>query len=156
MSDLIDDIIERHVNIDRDGLIPLLQEIQSSQGFLSEDAIIRIGASMDLPTSKIYGVATFYDQFRFEPKGKVHFQICHGTSCHINHSIRILQELERLLKIKPGQTTRDGMFSVDATSCMGACSLSSVIKVNDTYFHDVSPADLKEIIEKYKSNPLNA
>ncbi|GAB1403931.1 NADH-quinone oxidoreductase subunit NuoE [Lentimicrobium sp.] len=156
MSDLIDDIIERHVNIDRDGLIPLLQEIQSSQGFLSEDAIIRIGASMDLPTSKIYGVATFYDQFRFEPKGKVHFQICHGTSCHINHSIRILQELERLLKIKPGQTTRDGMFSVDATSCMGACSLSPVIKVNDTYFHDVSPADLKEIIEKYKSNPLNA
>ncbi|MDY0342097.1 MAG: NADH-quinone oxidoreductase subunit NuoE [Lentimicrobium sp.] len=155
MADILDEIIERHVNTERDGLIPLLQEVQSSQGFLSEDAIIRIGASMELPTSKIYGVATFYDQFRFEPRGRVHFQVCHGTTCHINHSLRILQEIERLLKIKPGQTTRDGMFSVDATNCMGACSLSPVIKVNDTYYHDVSPADLKEIIEKYKSNPLH-
>lgn len=150
MADKIDEIIKNHLNVQRDGLLPLLQEIQREMGYLSEESINRIGVALTLPTSKIYGVATFYDQFRFEPKGRFHIRICHGTTCHINHSAKIILEAERLLKIKQGQTTRDGMFSIEVVNCMGACGLSPVIAINDDYFTDVKPGDLKEILENCK------
>lgn len=150
MSDKLDEIIKNHLNVQRDSLLPLLQEIQNEIGYLSEESINRIGISLGLPTSKIYGVATFYDQFRFEPKGRFHIQICHGTACHIEKSSRLIQEAERLLKIKPGQTTRDGMFSLEVVNCMGACSLSPVMAVNEKYFHGLEARNLKEIIENCK------
>jgi NADH-quinone oxidoreductase subunit E len=154
MSDKIDEIIKNHMNVQRDSLLPLLQEIQNELGYLSEESINRIGRSLNLPTSKIYGVATFYDQFRFEPKGTFHFRICHGTACHIEKSARIIQEAERLLKIRQGQTTRDGMFSIEVVNCMGACGLSPVISVNEKYYHGIQPRDLKEIIENCKAKTL--
>ncbi len=153
MADRIDEIINRHLNVQRETLLPLLQDLQNELGYLSEDAINRISVSLKLPTSKIYGVATFYDQFRFEARGRFHIQICHGTACHINTSARIIQEAERLLKIKPGQTSRDGMFSIEVVNCMGACGLSPVIAVNEKYYHGITPGDLKEILEKCKDNP---
>ena len=154
MADRIDEIINRHLNVQRETLLPLLQDIQNELGYLSEDAINRISASLKLPTSKIYGVATFYDQFRFEARGRFHIQICHGTACHINNAARIIQEAERLLKIKPGQTSRDGMFSIEVVNCMGACGLSPVIAVNEKYYHGIAPGDLKEILEKCKDNSV--
>jgi len=150
MSDKLDEIIKNHLNVQRDSLLPLLQEIQNELGYLSEESINRIGLSLGLPTSKIYGVATFYDQFRFEPKGRFHLQICHGTACHIEKSSRLIQEAERLLKIKQGQTTRDGMFSLEVVNCMGACSLSPVMAVNNEYYHGIDARDLKEIIDNCK------
>lgn len=154
MADKIDEIIKNHLNVQRDGLLPLLQEIQREMGYLSEESINRIGTALSLPISKIYGVATFYDQFSFEPRGVFHIQICHGTTCHINHSAKIIQETERLLKIKQGQTTRDGMFSIEIVNCMGACGLSPVIAINDTYHTGVQPRDMKEILENCKSNSV--
>ncbi|MCD6660781.1 MAG: NADH-quinone oxidoreductase subunit NuoE [Lentimicrobium sp.] len=156
MADRIDEIIKRHMNVQRDSLLPLLQDIQNEFGYLSEQAINRISVSLNLPTSKIYGVATFYDQFRFEPRGRFHIQICHGTACHINNGSRIIQEAERLLKIRDGQTTRDGMYSIEVVNCMGACGLSPVIAVNDKYFHGIDPRELKDILEscKEKDNKL--
>jgi len=150
MADRIDEIIKKHLNVQRDSLLPLLQDIQNDQGYLSEESITRIAASLGLSASQVYGVATFYDQFRFEPRGRFHIQICHGTACHINNSARIIQEAERLLKIKPGQTTRDGTFSLEIVNCMGACGLSPVIAINDTYYHGIATEDLKEIIENCK------
>ena len=152
MADRIDEIIKQHLNVQRDTLIPLLQGIQNELGYLSEEAINRISESLNLPTSKIYGVATFYDQFRFEARGRFHIQICHGTACHINSGALIIQEAERLLKIKQGQTSRDGMFSIEVVNCMGACGLSPVIAVNDKYYHGITPNDLKDILEKCKDN----
>ena len=154
MADKIDEIIKNHSNIQRDGLLPLLQEIQLETGYLSEESIIRIGSALNLPISKIYGVATFYDQFRFEPKGVFHIRICHGTTCHINSSAKIIQEAERLLKIKQGQTTRDGLFSIEVVNCMGACGLSPVIAINDQYYSGVEPQDLKNIIENCKTKSV--
>ncbi len=153
MSDKIDEIIRNHINVQRDSLLPLLQEIQNELGFLSEESINRIGELLKLPTSKIYGVATFYDQFRFEPKGRFHIRICHGTACHIEKSARIILETERLLKIKQGQTTRDGMFSIEVVNCMGACGLSPVIAVNDKYYPGVQSRELKEIIDNCIAKP---
>jgi NADH-quinone oxidoreductase subunit E len=153
MSEILDDIISRYINTRRDSLIPLLQEIQNEMGYLSEDAINRIGQMTGLPTVKIYGVATFYDQFRFEPQGKYHIRVCHGTACHVNASMRIIQELERILKIKNGQTTRDGTYSLEVVNCMGACAVGPVININGEYIHDVEPQKIKEILDNCLTNP---
>lgn len=147
MADSLDEIIKRNTNVKRDSLLPLLQEIQNELGYLSEEAINRIANITGLPTSKIYGVATFYDQFKFEPQGKFHIKLCHGTSCHVNASTNIIREFERLLKIKSGQVTRDGVFSLEVVNCMGACAVSPVISINGNYMHGIEVHKVKEIID---------
>ncbi len=91
----------------REDLIPLLQEIQAENGYLSEESIVRVGGHLGLSTTKIFGLATFYDQFRFIPSGKVHLKICHGTSCFMNGSQAIIDKFKEELKISPGQTTQE-------------------------------------------------
>jgi NADH-quinone oxidoreductase E subunit len=134
----------------RDNLIPILQDIQNKKGFLSKESIIEVGQHLKIPTSKIFGVATFYNQFRFEPFGKYHIQICRGTACHVLGSSTVLQEVEKTLKTKAGQTTRDGMFSIEVVACIGACGLAPVITVNGEFHAKVTAQSIKEIIEEYK------
>jgi NADH-quinone oxidoreductase subunit E len=140
--------------VSRDNLIPILQDIQTKEGYLSKASIIEVGKHLGIPTSKIFGVATFYNQFRFEPFGRYHIQICRGTACHVLGSATVLQELEKHLKIKAGQTTRDGMFSIEVVACIGACGLAPVITVNGAFHAKVSSQSIKEIIEDYKSKEL--
>lgn len=149
MSKAIEEILE-YTSTERDNLIPLLQEVQEKQGFLSEEAITLVGKKMKLPTSKIYGVATFYNQFRFDPKGKYHIQICRGTACHVLGSATVLDELEKYLKAKAGQTTKDGMFSLEVVACIGACGLAPVISINGEFHAKVTPESIKEIINSYR------
>jgi NADH-quinone oxidoreductase E subunit len=151
MTTQIDEILKKYNNSGRDALIPLLQEIQESEGFLSEEAIVKTGKELRIPTSKIYGVATFYNQFRFEPKGKYHIQVCRGTACHVLGSLTVLQELEKTIKVKAGQTTRDGLFSIEVVACIGACGLAPVICVNGIFHANVTSQSIKEIVETYRS-----
>lgn len=144
-------ILEKYDDCKRDSLISLLQEIQESEGYLSEEAIVKTGKKLKIPTSKIYGVATFYNQFRFEPTGKYHVMVCRGTACHVLGSLTVLQEIEKVLKIKAGQTTRDGLFSIEIVACMGACGLAPVINVNGTFYANVTGVSIKEIIESYRN-----
>lgn len=155
MKTNIDIILEKYENVGRDNLIPLLQEIQEKEGYISEEAIVKTGKKLNLPTSKIYGVATFYNQFRFEPIGKYHIQVCRGTACHVLGSATVLQELESMLKIKAGQTTRDGLFSIEVVACIGACGLAPVISINGEFYANVTSEKIKEIIEYYRSKEIN-
>lgn len=155
MKTNIDIILEKYENVGRDNLIPLLQEIQEKEGYISEEAIVKTGKKLNLPTSKIYGVATFYNQFRFEPIGKYHIQVCRGTACHVLGSATVLQELESMLKIKAGQTTRDGLFSIEVVACIGACGLAPVISINGEFYANVTSEKIKEIIEYYRSKEMN-
>jgi NADH-quinone oxidoreductase subunit E len=150
MESSIDQIIDSYRGHGRDSLIPILQEIQEKQGFLSELAIVKTGEVLKIPTSKIFGVATFYNQFRFEPKGTYHVQICRGTACHVLGSSTVLNEIEKHLKIKAGQTTRDGMFSIEVVACIGACGLAPVVTVNGEFHAKVTAASLKNILDSYK------
>jgi NADH:ubiquinone oxidoreductase subunit E len=150
MLDSIDRVLDRYKNVKRDSLIPILQDIQEELGFLSEDSIVKVGKLLNLPTSKIYGLATFYDQFRFEPQGKFHFKICRGTACHIIGSLSILEYLEKNLKIRAGQKSIDGIFSIEVVPCMGACSLGPVISVNNEFYTRVTSESLREIVETYR------
>lgn len=151
MKTTIDNILENYDNNGRDSLIPLLQEIQEKEGYLSEEAIVKTGRVLKIPTSKIYGVATFYNQFRFEPVGKYHIQVCRGTACHVLGSATVLQEFESILKIKSGQTSRDGLFSIEVVACIGACGLAPVICINGEFYANVTAESIKKIIEAYRS-----
>ena len=142
----IEGILARHPNASRDALIPLLQEVQEAQGFLSKDAVVRISEHLSLPASKIYGVATFYNQFRFTPKGKYHFMVCRGTACHVKGSLRVLETVMKQLKLKPGQTSRDRLFSIEVVACMGACGLAPVVNLNGEFHAKCTPKRLAQIV----------
>lgn len=144
-------ILDNYPHDSRDSLIPLLQDIQEEIGYLSEEAIVEAGRHLQLPTSKIYGVATFYNQFRFEPQGKYHIQVCRGTACHVLGSATVLQELEKHLKVKAGQTTKDALFSIEVVACIGACGLAPVISINGEFHAKVTSESIKEIIEGYRN-----
>lgn len=151
MKTAVDEILDSYQDSSRDVLIPLLQEIQEKNGYLSEEAIVKTGRKLKIPTSKIYGVATFYNQFRFEPKGKYHIQVCRGTACHVLGSLTVLQELESVLKIKAGQTTRDGLFSIEVVACIGACGLAPVINLNGEFHANMTAESIKNIIDTYRA-----
>ncbi|MBN2524585.1 MAG: NAD(P)H-dependent oxidoreductase subunit E [Bacteroidales bacterium] len=150
MENSIDSILKRYKPGRREDLIPLLQEIQEEAGFLSVDAIVKIGRHLGLSTTKIYGLATFYDQFRFIPRGKIHLKLCHGTTCFLNGSQSILNKITEETGIGPGQTTRDGSFSFEVVPCMGGCNKGPVILINDEYFTNVQADQIPELIKKLK------
>jgi NADH-quinone oxidoreductase subunit E len=146
----VDPILKRHPNVSRDALIPILQEIQESCGYLSREAIVRVGEHLALPASKIYGVATFYNQFRFQPPGRFHIQVCRGTACHVKGSSSILDAVTRLLRIRPGESTPDGLFSIEVVACIGACGLAPVIAINGEFYGGVTTDSLKKILEAHR------
>jgi NADH-quinone oxidoreductase subunit E len=144
----VDSVLKKHPRAGRDALIPILQEVQESQGYLSREAVTRISKHLNLPATKIYGVATFYNQFRFQPKGKYHFMVCRGTACHVKGSNRVLEMAQKLLKLKPGQTSRDRLFSLEVVACMGACGLSPVMNLNGEFYAKVTPQKLVKVIQE--------
>jgi len=146
----ITEIVAKYPNADRDALIPLLQEVQEACGFLSREAVLAVGRHLNLPASKIYGVATFYNQFRFQAPGKHHIQVCRGTACHVKGSAAVLEAVKRNLNIEPGQTTRDGAFSLEVVACIGACGLAPVIRVDDNFHAGVTADSVREIIDSYR------
>jgi len=148
----VEEILERFPQIKRNALIPLLQAVQDEFGYISEEAISRIGAHLSLPTSKVYGLATFYNQFSFTPRGFYHVVLCNGTSCHMSGSGELLNELTKLLEIKDGETTRDGLFSLEVQSCIGACGQSPVMAVNGEYHSGISVKEVREIIKQYRED----
>ena len=148
----INEILQRFPQIKRNALIPLLQAVQDEFGYISEEAIARIGAHLSLPTSKVYGLATFYNQFSFSPRGFYHVVLCNGSSCHMSGSGDLLSEVSKLLEIKDGETTRDGLFSLEVQSCIGACGQSPVMAVNGNYHSGISVKEVREIINQYRED----
>lgn len=143
-------LLQRYPNASRDALIPILQEVQEELGYLSRDAVVQIGKHLRLPASKIFGVATFYNQFRFQPQGRNHIQVCRGTACHVKGSAAVLEALKRELKIDAGQTTRDGEFSIEVVACIGACGLAPVICINGEFHAGVTTKSVGKILDSYR------
>jgi NADH-quinone oxidoreductase subunit E len=150
MGTEVESILKKYKPGRREDLIPLLQEIQDDHGYLSEDSIVQVGAFVGLSTTKIYGLATFYDQFRFVPAGKVQIKICHGTSCFLNGSQSVMNKIKEETGLVPGQTGRDGIFSYDIVTCMGGCNNGPVISVNGEYYPYVKPEHIPELIKKLR------
>lgn len=136
--------------------LPMLQTIQDEFGYLPLDALKAAAERLGVPGARIWGVATFYNQFRFQPLGKFHVQVCRGTACHVKGSAKVLEAICRYLKVEPGRTTRDKMFSLEVVACMGACALSPVVCVNEDYHAKVSPAKVVQLLDGYRQEAMAA
>lgn len=143
----IESILKRYPGASRDSLIPILQEVQAQEGYLSQEMAALIGRHLKLPVAKVFGVATFYNQFRFRPLGKYHFMVCRGTACHVKASAKLLDSLCKSLELESGKTSRDKMFSIQVVDCMGACGLAPVVNLNGEFYAKVTPDKLVKIIE---------
>ncbi len=131
-------------------LMPILQNAQDIYGYLPYEVQKIISDEMDVPMEKIYGVATFYSQFNLYPKGKYRISVCLGTACYVKGSEDIYRKLTAILGIKGGECTKDGVFSLDACRCVGACGLAPVMMINDDVYGRILPEDLEAILDKYK------
>ncbi|MHB9132780.1 MAG: NADH-quinone oxidoreductase subunit NuoE [Armatimonadota bacterium] len=149
-SDKISDILAGYPAGRREALIPILQEIQDIFGFLPEEALGVIGNYLGLPVAKVYGVATFYNQFRLRPVGKHVIRVCRGTACHVRGSKLVLDSLANELHIQPGETTPDGQFTLETVACLGACSIAPVVAADEDFHGAVQPRDAGKIVKQYR------
>jgi len=140
-------IVEKHAG-SRGGLIAILQDIQARYGYLPADALRAVAEKTGRPLVDIYGVATFYHAFSLEPRGKHVCSVCLGTACHVRGGPVIADEFQRVLGVEPGQTTGDREFTLETVNCLGACALGPIVVVDGHYFSNVTPAGVKEVVEK--------
>lgn len=131
-------------------LITILQKTQDIYGYLPKDAIIYISERTGIVESEIMGVATFYTQFRLAPVGKYLIMLCQGTACHVNSSELILQTIKDELVIEDGETTEDGLFSLKCVACLGCCSLSPVMMINESTYGSLTPEKTKKILKELR------
>ncbi len=135
---------------DRGPLMPIMQKAQELYGYLSFETQSKIAESLGIHVSEVYGIATFYAQFSLKPKGEHVISVCTGTACYVKGAQAVLEEVEKVLNIKAGETTSDGRFTIQDTRCLGCCGLAPVMVVGGDVYGRLSPADIKGILNKYK------
>ncbi len=146
---LLDEVLAQYAPV-KGSLITILQHTQDIYGYLPRPAIELISEKTGIATSEIMGVGTFYTQFRFEPVGKYLIMLCQGTACHVNSSELILQTIKDELGIEDGQTTEDGLFSLKCVACLGCCSLSPVMMINEDTYGSLTPDKTKKILKELR------
>lgn len=146
---LLDPILEKKKR-EKGALIPLLQMAQELYGYLPEEVLRYISKKSNVPLSRIYGVITFYAQFYQKPRGKNIIKSCQGTACYVKGGKVILEEMERTLGIKAGETTNDRLFTLETVACLGTCFLAPVKMVNDQYHGKLTPRSAVKVLEKIK------
>ncbi len=142
----LQEILEKYKG-EKGDLIPVLQEVQARFGYLPEEAMQRIARFLRLSEGTIYGVATFYAQFKFTPVGKHIIKVCRGTACHVRGVSRILDEVERQLGVKPGETTLDLEYTLETIACFGSCALAPVMVVDETVYGKMTPEKVTNILK---------
>ncbi len=147
------EIVARHQGR-RDALIAVLQDLQDAFGYLPERPLRYAARGLGIPLSRIYGVATFYNQFRFAAPGQHRVQICRGTACHVSHSPAILAAVKSHFDVAEDQTTADGIFTLQTVACMGCCSLAPAMMVDETVYGRMTPEGAVEILEKIRAGKV--
>ena len=140
----VDEILESCKGEKAD-LIPILQQVQQKYGYLPEEALKRIAKSLDVPESTVFGVATFYAQFKLVPTGRNIVKVCRGTACHVRGGARILKEVEKQLGIKPGESTSDLEYALETVACIGACALAPTMTINNDTHGQMTTKKVAEV-----------
>lgn len=147
--DLIKSICKRYKN-EPSPLMLVLSDVQKEYGYIPLEVQEIISEELDIPVSDIYGVVTFYSFFSLKPKGRFVIGVCLGTACYVKGGQNIIDKFGDILKIKPGQTTDDGMFTLDALRCIGACGIAPAISINGKVYPKVKLSDIPNIIKEYR------
>ena len=147
-ADKLDALIAQYKNV-QGNLMPVLQGAQDIYGYLPLEVQKKIAIGLGVSVSEVYGVASFYSQFSFNPKGKVSIAVCLGTACYVKGSGKLHEKCMEITGISAGDISPDGRFSYDATRCIGACGLAPVMTVNGDVYGRITPADVEGIIKKY-------
>jgi NADH-quinone oxidoreductase subunit E len=137
-----------------ENLIPILQEVQERQGYLSEDAVAALARVSGISANEIYGVASFYAQFRFQPPAEHTIHVCRGTACHVRGSHQILFDFEERLNIKAGEMTADHKFGLERVACVGCCALAPVVLVDGQVRAGMKPKFVTGLLAKLGYNPV--
>ncbi|MCK4717594.1 MAG: NADH-quinone oxidoreductase subunit NuoE [Thermoplasmata archaeon] len=145
----IDTIIDKH-NCDKSALIQILLDIQKKYNWLPNHALLWTSERLNIPMSQILNIATFYKAFSLEEKGKHTVKVCLGTACHVRGGPEIMRRVEEKLGVKSGETTEDGMFTVESVNCLGCCALGPVMMVDDEYHGKLEPAKVEGILASYR------
>ncbi len=142
---LIAPVLEKYATVPG-SLITVLQKAQEIYGYLPTDVVMKISEKMDIPPARVFGVATFYTQFRFEPVGKYLIMLCQGTACHVNGSLMLEKTIKEELGITDGETTPDNLFTLKNVACLGCCSLSPVMMINGETYGSLTPQKVRDIL----------
>ena len=146
----VDTIIDKH-NADQRALISLLLDIQDQFYYLPQEALDRVADKVGVPSIQVYQVARFYKAFSLTPRGKHLLTVCVGTACHVRGGDRLVDQLSRLLKVAPGETTKDQLFTLQTVNCLGCCALGPVMVVDGTYHGKMSSTKIDKVLDKYRS-----
>jgi len=145
-SKLIEKIVS-HYDADAGMLIPMMQDLQAEDGYLRGDCLRRLAKRLDVPLTRLYGVATFYSSFRLAPKGQHEVTLCMGTVCYLKGAGQISEAICREFQVEPGRTTPDRLFTLQAVNCVGACAVAPVMIVDGDYFQGVTPESAVEVLQ---------
>ena len=143
------EIIKKHGR-DKSALIAVLQDIQEAYNYLPQESLAMVSADMDIPASRIYEVATFYNTFSLNPRGKYLVEVCAGTACHVQGASRLMDRLQRDLEIKCGETTKDNMFTLEEVRCLGCCSLAPVVRIGGNIHPYLTQDKIPNILKNYR------
>jgi NADH-quinone oxidoreductase subunit E len=150
---LMDPWIEKYKNT-RGNMIPLLQHTQELYGFIPRLAFLKLEKETSLKLSDMYGVASFYAQFRLKPVGKHIVKVCHGTACHVQNATEITEALEEELMVKDGETTQDSLFTLESVACLGCCSLAPVMMIGDETFAKLKGKSARDVIRGIREKEI--
>ncbi len=142
--------------VGKEKTIPILQEIQSRKGYIPEDLLNKVAEITGIPESKFYGVATFYSQFRFTPLGKYLIKVCNGTACFVSGADILFDTLSELLGVEDGETTEDGLFTLETVACLGCCSLAPVVMIDGRVYGKQSVDSIRKLIAKIREEEKTA
>lgn len=149
LTEKVSEILKKYQH-EENGLIPILIEIQKELGYLPKESLKTVASSLGMKPIDVWGVATFYNLFRLTPIGKNHIKVCLGTACHLAGGRLVLEALERELKIKVGETSEDGQFSLERVACIGCCMLAPVAVIKDKIYPKMSPFKIEESLIPYR------
>jgi NADP-reducing hydrogenase subunit HndA len=151
---VLEEIIKEHKDV-KGALVPILHKVQELYGYIPTSAQEKISSDLNIPLSEIYGVISFYHNFSTKPKGKYTISVCMGTACYVKGAGDILQRFKDKLNVEEGGSTEDGLFTVEACRCLGACGLAPVLTVGDKVYGQLTLNDVDKIIEEYRRRSIN-
>jgi NADH-quinone oxidoreductase subunit E len=144
----VKDIIKKYGG-DKTSMIAILQDVQEEYRYLPKESLSSISKQMDVPLTRIYEIATFYNAFSLKPRGKNLIEVCAGTACHVQGAARLMDRMERDLAIKCGETTKDKMFSLEEVRCLGCCSLAPVVRISGNIHPNLTQDEIPKILKNY-------